>query len=250
MPDQPARHYHGKDVDMLTVCSTLINNAIANKTFLQTKRSTWADPFFDVLSKQIDNTTETYLGADNAQNLRNATITLYSIKDSALSNLGELKIQLEEDLKATPTALNEILIELGYHDYYVEAYRGDQQSLVQLLFRFNTNMTPALQTQITDLGTAPATITNIMGYADTLNSANISQETFKSSRKTLTATGLAALNAVYDAVISVGRISAKFYEKDPATAEQFEYTVLLRNLTSGHKTAQTKPPTPVPAVKS
>jgi hypothetical protein len=249
MPDQPVRHYHCKDVDMLTVASTLIGNAIANKTFLQSKRSTWADPFFDNLSKQIDTTTQTYLGADNAQSLRNETITLYSIKDSALSDLGELKIQLEEDFKGTPTTLNEILIELGYHDYYVKAYHGDEQSLVQLLFRFNTNMTPALQTQITTLGTDPTTITNILGYATTLNAANITQETFKASRKEATAEGITAFNAIYDAVISVGRISAKFYEGQPAMEQQFEFTVLLRNLSSGHKTTEKKPVTPIPPVK-
>ncbi|QYS87193.1 hypothetical protein JJC03_04405 [Flavobacterium oreochromis] len=40
------RKYRGKDVDMLVACSTIIENAIANKTFLQSKRSNWTDDFF------------------------------------------------------------------------------------------------------------------------------------------------------------------------------------------------------------
>jgi hypothetical protein len=171
---------------------------------------------------------------DSAKDLRNATIALYGIKDSALSNLGELKIQLVEDFKGTPATLNEMLIELGYNDYYEAAYHNNEQSLVQLLFRFSKNMTPDLQTNITNLGTAPI---------------NITQETFKSTRKEVTAEGITAFNAVYDAVISVGRISAKFYEGQPAMQQQFEYTVLLRNLSSGHKTTEKKPITPVPPIK-
>ena len=61
------RKYNNKDIEMLTATSTIIENAIANKTFLQTKRSTWANSFFEDLKTEIENVTETYLGKD-AQN--------------------------------------------------------------------------------------------------------------------------------------------------------------------------------------
>ena len=65
------RKYKTKDVEMLTAAATIIENAIANKTFLQSKRTTWADPFFGNLKKQIQSTTDTYLGKDSSQ--KNAT---------------------------------------------------------------------------------------------------------------------------------------------------------------------------------
>lgn len=40
------RNYTGKDVDMLTACAAIIENAIANQEFLIGKRRNWADPFF------------------------------------------------------------------------------------------------------------------------------------------------------------------------------------------------------------
>jgi len=39
------RKYKGSDVDMLTVSSTIVEHAIANKTKLVAKRATWADPY-------------------------------------------------------------------------------------------------------------------------------------------------------------------------------------------------------------
>ena len=46
MPITIARKYKTKDIEMLTATATIIENAIANKAFLQSKRTTWADPFF------------------------------------------------------------------------------------------------------------------------------------------------------------------------------------------------------------
>lgn len=46
------RKYNTKDVEMLTAAATIIENAMENKAFLQSKRSTWADPFFDNLKSR------------------------------------------------------------------------------------------------------------------------------------------------------------------------------------------------------
>jgi hypothetical protein len=46
-----ARKYKTKDIEILTATDTIIDNVIANKTFLQSKRTTWASPFFDELKK-------------------------------------------------------------------------------------------------------------------------------------------------------------------------------------------------------
>ena len=55
MPNTIARKYKTKDVEMLTATATIIENAIANKAFLQSKRTTWADPFFRQTQKRNPN---------------------------------------------------------------------------------------------------------------------------------------------------------------------------------------------------
>ena len=54
------RNYKFKDVDMLVSSSTVLESAIYNKSFLQTKRSTWADPYFDDLKAKIEKATQDY----------------------------------------------------------------------------------------------------------------------------------------------------------------------------------------------
>ena len=55
------RKYKNKDVEMLTAAAIITESAIANKVFLESKRSTWKDPFFEDFKKQIALTTDTLL---------------------------------------------------------------------------------------------------------------------------------------------------------------------------------------------
>ena len=93
------RKYKTKDVEMLTATATIIENAIANKTLLQSKRTTWADPFFDDLKTQIQTTTDTYLGKDAAQLMRQATQVVLTIQHKLLMTLLNLKYKLSKTLK-------------------------------------------------------------------------------------------------------------------------------------------------------
>ena len=183
----PQRNYSTKDVDMLVTASTIVENAIANKEFLQSKRSAWADPFFDDLKTQIDDAMQTHLGIDSAKDLRQATQTLTGIQKQALSNLAEVKVQITEDFKTDKTRRNEILNELGFIGYHQPARTGDQEALINLLFKFKTNLTTQLTTEISAKGTSAELLSAIAGYADTLKNADITQETFKGTRKTITA---------------------------------------------------------------
>src|SRR5207302_1062193 len=84
--------------------------------------------------------------------------------------------------------------------------------------------TPALKTEITAKGTADATLTDITGYADVLNTANISQETFKQSRSEVTTEAITAFNEVYDEAMAVAGISANFFKDQPDVQQQFIFT--------------------------
>lgn len=224
------RKYNNKDIEMLTATSTIIENAIANKAFLQTKRSTWANSFFEDLKTQIENITETYLGKDAAKQMRDATQVVIGIQKQALIDLAEFKVQVEEDFKANAIQKTEILKNLGFTEYHKSSQKGDQEGLVNLLFQFKTNMTVVLKAEIVTKGTAETTIDKIVDYAGVLKNANINQETFKGTRKEITDESITAFNEIYDRVISVAKISSNFYKTDKAKQQQFSYSKVSANL--------------------
>ena len=224
------RKYNNKDIEMLTATSTIIENAIANKTFLQSKRSTWANTFFEDLKTQIENVTETYLGKDAAKQMRDATQIVLGIQKQALIDLAEFKVQVEEDFKENSIQKTKILKNLGFADYHKIAQKGDQEGLVNLLFQFKTNMTAILKAEIIAKGTAEITINNIVGYAEVLKNANIDQETFKGTRKEITDEAIIAFNDIYDTVISIAKISSNFYKTDKTKQQQFSYSKVSSNL--------------------
>jgi len=243
--EETTRAYSGKDAEMLIAASVITENAIANKAFLITKRPTWVDPFFPNLKTKIDNAVQTYLGADNAKSLRLATQALMTIEKNALRDLAEFKVALEVDYDADKSRLKEILTQLGFASYYKQAKGKDQEAVINQLFQFKANMINTLQTEIVAKGGNPAIITAIIGYANTLKASEVSQETFKGTRKTATEAAIKEFNACYKAVIGVCKISANIYKDVPDLKKQFSYTKVLASLsTSGNNATPPAPVTP------
>lgn len=248
MSTQVKRIYKGKDVEMLTATATIIEQGINHKTFLISKRSTWADPFFPGLQTRIQNAFKNYLGIDNYKALRKATQTVYSIQYPSIKWLGDFKLQIVEDFKkdqAQKIRRKEILTQLGFNAHYKDTTKKDQEALVELLLKFDTNMTSALETEVTAKGIDPALINNIRSNANILNSSNINQETLKGTKKTVTNAAITEFNDIYSEVISVARISARFFQKEPAVKAQFSYAKTLKNL-NRPKAEQVKQTTPAP----
>ncbi len=224
------RNYKCKDVEMLITAATINESAIKNKTFLQSKRANWADPFFEDFKAEIDQTIEDYLGADSAKQLRESTQIVLEIQANAMKDLAELKTQIEADFKSNPVQKTEILTTLGFNAHYKAVQSKDQEALVNLLFQFKTNLTPEVRTKIIDQGTAPATLDTIILYAEELKNANITQEGNKGARKEITAEVVTAFNAIYDKVINIAVISAKFYKDKPELKDQFSFTKVKNKL--------------------
>lgn len=107
------RIYQGKDVDMLTTCATIVENAVANRDFLVGKCQNWREPFFDNLKTCINNAFSQYLGIDNASKMHESTQLVIKIQAESMNDLAELKIQIEEDFKSDKTRRDEILRTLG-----------------------------------------------------------------------------------------------------------------------------------------
>ena len=225
------RNYKAKDVEMLLTAATITDSAIANKIVLQSKRSTWADPFFDDFKIEIDKAINDFLGADNAKELRNATQVVLTIQKSAMSDLAELKVQIDQDFKSNPAQRTEILNNLGFTAFYSEVKNKDQEALIDLLYQYKTNLTAAtLRATIEDKGTAPALLDSIIAHAETLKNANIFQEGKKGTRKELTNEAITVFNAIYNKLMTIAVISAKFFKDQPALKEQFSFNKVKNNL--------------------
>ena len=226
------RIYNTKDVDMMISIDTIIDAAIANKAFLQTKRSNWADPFFEDIKASIETTVQTHLGIDSMQSLRQSTQVVKTIQANALNDLAELKVQIVVDFEDQPTRQAEILNQLGFTTHYAAAQTKDQEALIDLLFQYKTNLTPALKAEIVDKGTAAATLDTIVTYADTLRAANVIQEGNKGSRKIITQNDITAFNDIYKKVIGIAKIATNFYKGNPAIKDQFSFNKVSKALNS------------------
>lgn len=224
------RNYTVKDVDMLVTASTIVESAIANKSFLQSKRSTWADPFFDELKLKITTATQTYLGVDSAKELRGATQALLAIQKQATKDVAICKVQIDEDFKTDKPRREELLKQLGFAGFLKKVQSADQEALIQLLYQFKTNLTPALKTEIVAKGTAKETLNTIITYADSLIAANVSQESFKGSRKTITAAAVKEFNEIHSQVMTICKIAAKFFLDNPAVKDQFSFSKVSKTL--------------------
>ena len=239
------RKYNCSDVVLLTTASTIVENAKLNKADLVAKRTTWVDPFFPDLETRIDNLIKTYLGIDSAKSLRNSTLTLRNIQLKALTKLGDVKTQIESDFVKEPTIKKELLINLGFSSYYVQATNKNQEATVNLLFQFKQNMTAAIKTQITSKGTSAATIDEVISYADALKDANINQETFKSNRPTITEEAVKEFNDLYIDITAIGKIAQRFYKDDVTLKETFSFTKIAnaQKVAAKAKKEAPEPPT-------
>lgn len=226
----PIRKYSAKDVDMVITIETIIDSAIANKAFLQSKRSTWADPFFQDIKTKINNVVDTYIGIDSAQQLRLSTQAVIAIQEPALVQLSETKIQIEVDFKDDPLRKKEILIQLGYTAHFKEAQKRDQEGLINLLYQFKTNLTPALKAEIVAKGTSATQLDAIVAFANTLKNANVTQEGFKGTRSEIAAEGITALNGIYDDVMGIAKIATRFYAKEKVKKDLFSFNKVSKKL--------------------
>lgn len=224
------RKYKGKDVEMLSVVEIIMLHVISHKDFLQGKRSTWTDAYLNNLIERIKNAYANVLGIDNVAELKKATQDLLKVCYEALELLGELKVQIENDFDEEPEKLDLIMTSLGYKSFNKKAQKGDQESLINLLFRFNENMTDELKAEIVAKGVMAETIEGITGYAETVKDLNNKQEQIKGEKKEITQAGLDELNGIYKEVIRITKISAKFFKHDKVVAQEFSYSKVLRNL--------------------
>ena len=125
--ETPKTKYNVKTVDFLIASDTIIDSAIANQPFLETKRATWKMAYFQDIKTQINQAIQNHLGLDSAKELRESSQVVYTIVAQALVALAEVKVQIEEDFKDTPSQKIEILNTLGFSNYFFNARKATRK---------------------------------------------------------------------------------------------------------------------------
>ncbi len=242
------RNYSCKDVYMLLTSKTIAGNFKSNISELAAVRNDWTEEYATNLVLRIDQTIETHLGIDAKKELRDATSGLSSIQISAKRDLSFFKTQIDEDFKAEPATHDEILNTLGFSKHLRGVQKGNQESLVQLLYTFKKNMTDSIRNQVTEKGLSGTLIENIMGYAVVFMDANSSQESLKLSTKEITKEVVDVFNGIYDEIIGICKKVSSYYQYDAVKKEQSTFGKVIGNLGSARPgTTQTSDKT-VPAI--
>lgn len=233
------RNYNYKDVDMLLASKTIVETLKANISDLSIARSTWTEEYATQLSAKIDDAIENYLGLDKKKELRDTTANLASIQAPAMRDLSFIKTQIEVDFGREAKEINKTL---GFDKSLRSAQKGDQEALIELLYRFKKGLSDNLKTQITEKGTNPELINRIVGYADQMKQTNIAQETLKETTKALSGEALAIFNEIYTEVIGICKIASNFYQFDQLKKEQFTFSKVVENMNAAKKVTETIEP--------
>ncbi len=231
------RKYNYRDVDMLTASDTVAESFGANISELSKVRTDWDEPYAKGLKERIARAIQNFLGIDPKKGLRDATAALVSVQSPARRDLSFFKTQIDDDFKSDPAKRDEILKNLGFTKHIRGVQKGNQQSLVQLLYVFKSNMTDSLKQQITDKGMNVSLIDTISGYAESFREANISQETFKESTKEITKEATDVFNGIYDEIIGICKKASSYYQYEPLKKEQFTFARVIANLGAAKKAA-------------
>lgn len=244
------RLYSSTDVGMLTAILTITESAIAAEDFLSAKRPVWVPPFFQDIRTRIETAFASILGISNVAELRRLTKNVTGLQRSLLSDLSDFRVQLKADYADNPDRAEELSNLMGFKSAGVtlKSYKGNQESLAQLLQRVKTVITPEVRAELQEKGMSPQTIDNILTNADAYILANVQQESFKSQKPTLTDANIQELNALYTIVIGIAKIARSFYKGQPAEQAKFSFKTVLRN--QGYSTSKAEEPTaPVESVE-
>jgi hypothetical protein len=232
------RNYSCKDVDMLMASKTIAGSFRAHIAELSAIRSDWTEEYADGLTTRIDNGITNFLGIDSKKDLRGASAILASIQAPARRDVSFFKIQVMDDFKKDAARRDEILKNLGFAKHLRGVQKGNQESLIQLLYSFQTNMNDTIRAELVAKGMNATLIDNIISYADTFQMANVTQESFKESTKEISQSMTDAFNAIYDEISGICKKASSFYQYEPLKKEQFVFKKALVNLVMAKKKAE------------
>ena len=224
------RNYNTKDVDMLIIAATILENIITNKEFLQSKNSKWAGSFFDDLKAKMDNTVESHLHMGSTENLRQTVQVFRDLQKDALKDLFIMKVQLAQDFKNDKQKQEQILSGLGFETYYDAAQQKEQIALINLLSQFRSNASQELKGEMMNQGIEKSLIDRLLGYDKVLKKAGITEANYIEAEKGITEEAVTEFNEIYESITTISRLAAKFYEETDPMRDYFTYNMVAKML--------------------
>jgi hypothetical protein len=234
------RKYSCSDVDMLMASRKIGESFTANLAQLAVARTDWNPEYAKDLLKRIDAGLEK-LGVDSKKELRSATSALDAIQSPAMKDLAFFKTSVDDDFKKDTSKKAEIFRTLGFTEHLRGVQKGNQDSLIELMYTFTRNMTPALKDDLTAKGMKVTLIDKISGYADALKNANVTQETFKSYTKEITLDVRVTFDAIYVEIIGICKKASKLFSDQPVKKDQFTFSKVVKQLGGTPKKTQKAP---------
>jgi hypothetical protein len=221
--------FPGKTVNAVIVIKIVSINFSDNIGELSKARTNWTPEYAASHGKNVDSVSETYLGVNTRNELFSATATLSKLTIPVKDDLSTIKKNISIDFKTDEMKRKDILSKLGYPSGH-SVSQLNQSELVALLTAFKRALVPALLTEITAKG-LPAEIPNrVLAAVAPITEANAVQEKLKTSTKEATDTTIKELNKLYEETISICKIAADHFKKDPVKKEKFTFSRLMHNL--------------------
>lgn len=181
----------------------------------------WLDKFYgdiDLMSKKI--------GVKANEQQRVSTTNVRNVQVDALETALTIKNQAERGFKNDKARLDELMDLLGYKANWIKANKGNQNALIELLHTFNNHADSNLYNELTAHQVAAAHIDKMKEFAQTMNKANVAQETLKSATPVLTAGTNEALNELYDRAIDICSAGKVVFRKDTVKKALFSFEKL------------------------
>jgi len=235
------KKFNCKKSELLFAGLTIANSFKEHLHELSIVRSNWNISQAEDLTKRINNAISKYLGSTAKIELHETSVAVRKIQTAAQRDISFLKTIIEVDFANDKEKQKLILKKLGYEKLILRnVQKGDQEALAQLLQQIKGGLNNGILTTLTAKGTNPELLNRIIGYADNFIELNTNQEGLKGSTKILSQEGLNELNSIYDEIIGICKIAAKFYQYEPAKGEQFSFTKVVRNMNYIHQTVEEK----------
>ncbi len=79
----------------------------------------------------------------------------------------------------------------------------------------------------------------VIGYADSMKQANVSQETLKEETKTVSQDITVIFNDIYNEIIGICKIASNYYKYDELKKDMFTFSKVVSNMNAARKSSST-----------
>lgn len=231
------KKFNFKNLPMLVAALTLADHFDTEKQAFITENPAWDDQFIANFRTAVEAILTEYYGINTKEELKAKTKVINELAQKATDEFGMIKIQIERGFRASAERCTSILSQLGFDTYWSKASKKNQSELIGLLLAFRNNLSAELRTELEQNGVNAQRLTTVVSYADTLNQANITQESLKGSSKLDTEKAVVALNDIYDRAMDICLIGQQLFKKDKLKKDLFTFTKLVKKQGTGGSTS-------------